>query len=191
MRDIIKAGLILCVISFIVTLALAFTHWATEDIIEERRLEKEREAREQVMSFVDSFEELNGVECSLDMVKGVYNGISDGDVVGRVFMVEGRGYGGPINMTVGIDNNGKITGVNIIDNQETPGLGTKIAEEDFLIQFAGIKPEQPLMAVKNPPDNDEEIDVASGATVSSEAVVDAVQAAIDVNKEIINSKGAL
>lgn len=191
LRDIIKSGLILCVISLTVALTLAFTYSATKDTIELRKLEKAEEARGLVMSYAESFEKVENLDLSSSMVKAVYNGIADGNVVGKVFEVEGSGYGGPIQITVGIDNEGRITGINIGDNTETPGLGQKITREDFLNQFKGISSEKSLKAVKNPSDKEEEIHIASGATVSSEAVVDAVQAAMDLNREIISGKGDL
>lgn len=188
MRDIIKSGLILCIISVIVAMALAITYSATKDIIEERKTERASEARSQVMPYAKNFEEVKNTDFSVDVVKAVYNGIDDGKIVGRVFEVEGSGYGGLIQITVGIDNEGRITGVIIGENNETPGLGNKITKEDFLNQFKGITFEQPLKAVKNPSTKEEEIHIATGATVSTEAVVDAVQAAVDVNQEIINGK---
>ncbi|TYQ14905.1 UNVERIFIED_CONTAM: electron transport complex protein RnfG [Acetivibrio alkalicellulosi] len=184
MRDIIKHGFILFVVCATVTLALAFTYSATKERIDERILEEEQKARERVMNFVDHFEEIEDMDFSLGMVSKVFNGIKDSEIAGRVFLVEGKGYGGKIQITVGIDNEGRITGVNIGDNSETPGLGTKITHNDFLSQFIDITPKEPLVVVKNPGSKDEEIDAASGATVSSKAVVDAVQAALDVNREI-------
>lgn len=191
LRDVIKAGLILCIISLTVALALAFTYSATKDTIELRKLEKAEEARELVMPYAESFEEIENLDLSSSIVKAAYNGVTDGNIVGSVFEVEVSGYGGPIQITVGIDNKGLITGVNIGDNTETPGLGQKITKEDFLNQFKDISHEKSLKAVKNPSAKEEEIHIASGATISSEAVVDAVQAAMDLNQEIINGKGDL
>lgn len=191
LRDVIKSGLILFIISLTVALALAFTYSVTKDTIETRKMEKAEEARGLVMSYAETFEKLENLDLSSSIIKAVYNGIADGSVVGRVFEIEGSGYGGPIQITVGIDSEGLITGVHIGDNSETPGLGQKVTKENFLSQFKGISFEQSLKAVKNPSDKEEEIHIASGATVSSEAVVDAVQAAMDLNREIITSKGDL
>lgn len=191
MRDIIKSGFILFIISVIVALALATTYSVTKNIIGERKLERAREARVQAMPNAENFEEIENIDFSVGVVKAVYSGVVGDNIVGRVFEVEGNGYGGLVQVTVGIDDEGRITGVIIGENNETPGLGDKVTKEEFLNQFKDISSKQPLKAVKNPSAKEEEIHIATGATVSTEAIVDAVQTAVDVNNEIINSRGDL
>jgi len=104
-------------------------------------------------------------------------------------LVESKGYGGSITITVGIDTEGKITGVEIGDNNETPGLGTKAKDEPFISQFVGIIPEEPLTVVKRNKTKSEEIDAISSATITSRAVTKAVQAAVDINAELMKRGG--
>ena len=93
LRDIIKSGLILCVISLTVALTLAFTYSATKDTIELRKLEKAEEARGVVMSYAESFEKMENLDLSSSMVKAVYNGIADGNVVEKFLKLKKRLWG--------------------------------------------------------------------------------------------------
>jgi electron transport complex protein RnfG len=71
--------------------------------------------------------------------------------------------------------------VKIGENSETPGLGSKVTEDNFLVQFQGINPQNPLKVVKTEGTRPEEIDAVSGATISSRAVVSGVQAAAEAS----------
>jgi len=100
----------------------------------------------------------------------VWFGVKEGDTVGIVFKVWPRGYGGPIELTVGIDRELKITGlVPGEDLKETPGLGLKIREEWFREQFIG-KDEKTAHLKQD----GGEIDAITAATISSRAVAEGV-----------------
>jgi Na+-translocating ferredoxin:NAD+ oxidoreductase subunit G len=88
------------------------------------------------------------------------------DVVGYCLEISAKGYSGLIRMAVGIDTKGVIHDVEILENTETPGFGTRLSEGSFLSQFKG-KSAQTVEAGKN-------IDAVSGATVSSKAVIEAI-----------------
>ena len=84
--------------------------------------------------------------------------VVDGMVVGVVVLSYAMGFGGPIGILIGIDMNGTIVGVEILEHLETPGIGSRITEDVFLNQFIG----------KHPPIN---VDAITGATISSQAVI--------------------
>jgi electron transport complex protein RnfG len=94
-----------------------------------------------------------------------------------------KGYGGIIGMTVGVNADGKITGVIIGSNNETPGLGSRTTEPDFTGRFAGISLKDvlnnALTVVKQNKKEANEIQAVTGATISSRAVTKGVQAALD------------
>ena len=93
-----------------------------------------------------------------------------------MYSVTNKGYGGDINLIIGINAAGTITGVKVVEHSETAGLGSKVAEEDFLSQFKGITPQSNLKIVLNKANGkDEEIVAVSGATILSKAVMAAVQ----------------
>ena len=94
-----------------------------------------------------------------------------GHVVGYGVLIQGSGFQGPIKLMVGFDTTGtKLTGLEVIENVETPGLGNRITEDWFKKQFQGRIP--PIQVVKGKkPENEHEIQAITGATISSRAVV--------------------
>lgn len=99
---------------------------------------------------------------------------ASGNVVGHIFTgLSKDGYGGNIKVSVGVTNEGEITGIGFIEINETPGLGMNATNPDFKDQFKGKTAEQ-LNLVKGGGAGDDGIDAMSGATVTSTAVTNAV-----------------
>jgi electron transport complex protein RnfG len=95
-----------------------------------------------------------------------------GDVcTGAVFTSSAIGYGGTIEVLLGVAANGTITGVQILDHSETPGLGAKVTEENFLHQFKGKNLSSTKWALKKEGGG---LDGITGATISPRAVVKAI-----------------
>lgn len=94
-----------------------------------------------------------------------------GHVVGYGVLIQGSGFQGAIKLMAGFDTTGtKLTGLEIIENVETPGLGNRITEDWFKKQFQGRIP--PINVVKGrKPENEHEIQAITGATISSRSVV--------------------
>lgn len=103
---------------------------------------------------------------------------SSGNCIGIVFRVFPQGYGGPIPITVGLDPDGKIIGVRIASAaegmKETPGLGAKITDNEFIDQFVGKT--APQVPIKK---DGGEIDAITAATISSRAVCEGIKAGIE------------
>ena len=78
---------------------------------------------------------------------------------------------------VGLDNSGVISDIVVLEQKETPGLGTKMKEERFLRQYRGKDPSTFDIKVKQ---DGGEIDALTGATISTRAFSEAVQKAVDV-----------
>ena len=111
-----------------------------------------------------------------------YIGKKAGKLTGIALEVEGEGYSGGIRIMVGIDPTGTITGVEILEQLETPGLGARIEDDTFRAQFKGksltnSKLVEGHLAVKK--DNGD-IDALTGATVSSRGVTEAVDKALNI-----------
>ena len=97
---------------------------------------------------------------------------ASGNVLGTVVSVTNPdGRDAPISLSVGILPDGTLNGIVYTDLNETPGIGMKVADASFTEQFKGVKADRLTVGG--------EIDAAAGATVSSEAVVDCVNAALD------------
>ena len=104
-----------------------------------------------------------------------WDALQSGTRVGTVLAVKAKGYGGPISIILGLDGDEKITGVRVVSQTETPGLGNKVASEGFLRQFVGLKAEE-LWLKKDKPSQGG-VDAIASATISSRAVTGALREA--------------
>jgi len=101
-----------------------------------------------------------------------------GNQLGYVAVVStSEGYGGNITLLIGYSNEGVVKGMDIMEINETPGLGTKAGEDPFISQFA-YKNVIEFVYTKMGAVADNEIDAISGATITTKAVVDAANAGI-------------
>ena len=160
-----QAWLILTLIALIAGLALAATNMVTAGPIEQQRIEAARAARKAVFPDAVSFEEM---EISEDTgLDSIYEAKSDTDTLGYVLQITVSGYGGPIEIIMGVDTNGAITGLTVggSDFAETAGLGTQVKEPEFTDQFVGLS-ETPVL--------NGNVDTISGATISSTAVINGI-----------------
>ena len=113
-----------------------------------------------------------GMSGSIDEVCAV-----DGGDTGYVITVtDGEGYGGDIQITVGITADGTVSGVSFLSISETAGLGMKATESSFYEQYVGVQTEK--FYVSKDGGEGEPIDAISGATITSRAVTSAVNAAL-------------
>ena len=111
----------------------------------------------------------------------------DGKLLGYAFLTEGNGYQGAITMMIGIKPDFEtLVGIEILDSQETPGLGQEITQDKFKSQFKGLKTTPEITYVKNKtPEKPNEIEAITGATVSSNAVVSIINAKIkEIRKKL-------
>lgn len=91
-----------------------------------------------------------------------------------------KGYGGKIELMVGVLSDGTVSSVSVISESETPGLGHKMSTEGILVdQFKNVNPKTKKLAVKKGDGGD--IDAITAATISSRAFCDAVNRAISVS----------
>ncbi len=95
---------------------------------------------------------------------------ADGTEIGFAFLAIGKGYGGNIDILVGLEDETTLKGIAVIAHAETPGLGDKILNPDFTDRFVGVDITD--VAV---PDEGGKIDAITGSTISTKAVIDAVR----------------
>ena len=183
-KDMFKLGLNLLIISAVAALLLALTNSVTASTIAQRNEQANAEARKLVLESAQDFEEVKDVKT--DNSKGVevseiYEAKdASGNTVGYTLKVLPSGYGGTIELMVGIDSaKGQVSGINVVSNSETAGLGAKSPDPEFSDQYKG-KPLEELSVLKNGTPGDTEIKAISGATITSTAVTNGVDAAIEV-----------
>jgi electron transport complex protein RnfG len=105
---------------------------------------------------------------------------------GWVLPASGLGFSDRIEVLIGLSADvSKITGLWVLDQKETPGLGAMIGTEEFRSRFAGRPTEEPLVVVKTDPTAENQIRALTGATISSESVAGIV------NQAIANLKGPI
>lgn len=174
--DLVVAVVVTCVVA---ASGLALTYAATAQRIAEQDRRAEERSLAAAFADAESFdpvtdpavleaasEAAGGVE-----VRGLYRAAAGGEHIGWAVKVASRGYGGPIQLVIGLDRDGKVTGVSILAMNETPGLGTKVVSEGwFLEQFKGLPPSFSDADVRA-------LDVISGSTRSSVGVRNGVAAA--------------
>lgn len=122
--------------------------------------------------------------CSVSDI--LYANDENGTRLGYVIAaVSPNGYGGDISVAVGIDAaTNKITGFSVLSNSETAGLGARCTEDEFTSQFTG-KDATSIEYVKGGGASGNQIDAISGATVTTNAVTEAVNSALVVYNSIL------
>ena len=123
--------------------------------------------------------------------EGVYKVMgSEGKELGYAFLASGNGYQGEIKLIVGADVGlTTLKGMEVLESQETPGLGAEIAVSPFKDQFAGLPITHSIEYVKNQkPTEPYQIEAITGATISSRAVVNILNKKIDEMRKVFAGK---
>ena len=161
------AWIVLSVIALVAGLLLGITNEVTKATIAEASLVAAEAARKEVISDAESFEAVTLEEGA--PVDYVYIAKKGAETIGMVSQITVKGYGGEIEITVGMKNDGTIN-VGGANFSETAGLGAKTKDAEFTVQFEGKA--SPLTL-------NEDVDQVTSATISSRAVVDGVNAAAE------------
>lgn len=160
-RDgLLGPSVILVSICFVITLILAFTYQQTKPVIEQADIAAANAVREEVLPGSADFKEITGVTLP-DGVFEAYKGSG-----GYVFKSGAKGFDGIVTYMIGIDDNGEVVGINMFDHNETPGLGTKIADPSYMGKYYG-----------NP--NTNEIDAVTGATKTTNSLKNSLIQALE------------
>lgn len=187
--------LTLLVVCTVAGVALAGVNGVTEPIIAEMEAKALQEGLAEVLPGADRFAEVSADELVAALAAGGQSGAGGpvqaawrgldaaGEEVGVVVQAAPDGYGGPIVMLVGVEPGGTLHQMKILSaSGETPGLGSKATERSFLDQFLGLSPAIGLVKNQAPAGN--EIQAVTGATISSTAVLDGVNAALDAASQL-------
>lgn len=191
MRDYVRLTGVLTIVCLVAALVLGGTNLITADKIAEQAVKASDEARRTVLSQAEEFEKLEDSKVTeflstadYDSVREVYAGKANGTIVGYTFSTLPKGYGGEIEVVVGVDSEGKVTGISIGNNSETPGLGQKATNPEFQQQFLAKNWNDGVKVIKNATPKDNEIVAISGATITSKAVTKGVNQALNLAKEL-------
>ena len=194
-KSMIKNALILFAITLVAGVLLGLVYQVTKDPIAYQEKLAQDKANQSVFASATTFEEIeiNAAEAEIDLAE--YPGVSfesvkkaldgAGNILGYVIQVKSKGYGDFIEYTVGITDEGSINGISIIKIAETPGLGMN-AEKVIAPQFVD-KDATFFKVVKSGQlsDASTEIEAISGATITSRAVTNGVDAAVSYFENVL------
>ncbi|NLG05599.1 MAG: RnfABCDGE type electron transport complex subunit G [Clostridia bacterium] len=202
MKSMIKNTLVIVIITIISGALLGGVYTLTKEPIAVQKEKTKQEACKTVFQKADSFRSIEDVkeetQSILDQagfdqesIDEIYEACDQsGQKIGYVLSVTSKeGYGGDINFMMGIDMEGVLNGIEIISINETAGLGMKAKEPDFINQFSDRKVQQ-FTLTKGGASQDYEIDALSGATVTSNAMVNGVNAGLTYFNAICAKGGA-
>lgn len=173
MSEIIRYGLTLSLICMMASASLALVNSVTKPKIIEQAQTEEQRSLEEVMLGGESFEPVKiGTDVIYYKIYDKYN-----KFIGVAFKAQGKGYSSLIESIVGMTEDGRITAIKVLSQNETPGLGTRITENNFLERFIGWD----LQGQKG-------IQAIAGATISSRAVIGAVEKKAQEIKELLKNE---
>jgi len=180
-KELIGGILILTIITALSGYLLAQVYKTTKPAIEKQKKIEEGKINREI--FPDGAEFVEKEENGIKYFS-VLN--SEGEEIGKIFTNSSLGYSGYIKIKVGINKNGEIKGIKILQHNETPGLGAKTKEDKFLSQFKGKTAEE-LYLKKDKSEG--KIDAITGATISSRAVADGVRKLLEkTNKKEVKGE---
>lgn len=168
-KQIFKLTLSLLIVTAIAAFVLSLVNVLTADTIAARNEAARMQAMSCVLPEADSFSDLYSDDPTITRISGGYAGINP---VGYCVEVSPNGFGGAIRLMVGVDNNGSVTGVTILDHGETAGLGAKAEDPQFLNQYAGKSGTIQVNTGSN------SVSAITGATITSKAVTEGVNRAL-------------
>lgn len=177
MNRAVKMIVVLTLISGIVGSLLALVYAATWPKIQENERKQLELAVYDVLPGATRFEEVK------QNARTLFKGFDENDVqVGTAMKAEGTGFQGIVSLMAGYTSDFKtMLGMKVLNQVETPGLGAKIIENEFQSQFAGLDLSNKIAVVKGIPadKNKGEIQAITGATISSDAVKNILNTALE------------
>ena len=178
----LKLGLVLAFFAAAACVMLAFVYTGTEKIITGRQQADMNASLKELFPDADSFSEITNIVSPdpLVTIEIEYEATKGGVPIGAALRLSRASYGGPIKLLIGVTVDGSITGVKILEHQDTPGLGANAASASYFVdrargitfygQFTGKKAGDPF-------DVGNDVQAITDSTVTSRAVTAAVKAA--------------
>lgn len=195
MHETLKLIIVLGLIATISGGVLAYVHQTMSPAIEENKRIALGEAILEVLPAASTYEVLspgpNGGETlpvgggtQITSEQPIYQGVdANSEPAGIAFVAEGNGFGGSIQVMVGLDpTSRKLVGIKVLDHLETPGLGARITEPIFEGQFTNKSIDDAYVAK-------EDVDIITGATISSRAVASSIKNTLVQIEPILRAGG--
>ncbi len=204
-NTIIKDAIALTVITLVAGLLLAFVNMLTAPVIAEQKAAEIRKAYSAVYEDAANFkddkgefatvgetskvllEEKAGISnVTITQIYGAYD--SSDNLIGYVFTASSsEGYGGDVPISLGIDLEGTITGLEVLSNSETKGFGANASLPEFKNQFKGLSAPEISYVKDGNANGTDQINAVSGATKTTNAIVNTVNGCLYYVKNIIGN----
>ena len=171
----------LTVICFVAVLLLGIINALTAPNIEKNKIKAENEAIKILMpnGIPSPKKYFSKLPEELQKSYYYYEITNNNNIVGYIVSSESKGYGGTLKVMVAFDNDLKIINAKLLDNAETPGLGKKAENQDYMKKFIGTNtPDKPFPKNKNdlPPADKDSV---TGATITFNGITGAISKAIE------------
>jgi electron transport complex protein RnfG len=178
--QMLKLGIILAIYCIVGSVGLAFVYNTTSKVIAQRQADDLQVGLKEVFPTASSFEPTDKVKSPNKKIifDGAYTAKSSSGTLGIAVKVEGPSYGGTTTLLVGVSVNGTITGVKVLENKDTPGLGANAANPTYYVnkatkttfpgQFAGKKLTDAFEVKKD-------VIAITSATITSRSITGIVQ----------------
>jgi electron transport complex protein RnfG len=173
-NKIFKPIVVLVIICIVVTGALAATNGVTAPIIEEAKVAAENAARTELLPEAEgAFTPVENVE--VENVSAIY--VADNGA-GTIITSSAKGYGGDVVVMTAFNPDGTIKQIKVTEQAETKGIGSKVVDTpSYWENYQGLDASQPLVL-------NEDVDAVTSATISSTALINAVNSAIEAYNAI-------
>ena len=139
MKNMVKLGFIMAIYATVACVSLAFVYAGTQKVIAERQKADLEAALKDLFPQGEAFEEVTGTLQNSDSsisFKNEYVIKQGGAPIGMAVRAVGASYGGPVTVLVGVGAEGKIAGVKVLENKDTPGLGANAANPSYFVDRA-------------------------------------------------------
>lgn len=182
MRHVLNLGLRLFLVCTVAAAGLGLTYTLVKDRIAQEEVKRQAKAAEVVLSSINAQPRENEEFTTLlqpefpDLIT-VFEGLDeDGRRMGYAFVLKSKGYNFII-LAIGVDVEGKVTGIKAVTNEETPGLGSvALDSREYLAKFEGKGPEPLTLKV--------DVDAWTGATYTSKGITNGVNTALRMWKAL-------
>ena len=195
----VKDAMTLFAITLIAGVALGGVYEVTKGPIEQATIAANNATYKEVFAEAQSFEEIADADlggCNAGLAASEFGNVGIESVVAAkdasgadiglvVNSYSNDSYGGKVGISVGLKEDGSITAIGIRETSDTPGLGLKAKDAPFKDQYIG-KTAEKLSVTKSGNAGDAEINAISGATITSDAVTNAVNAALYYQQNYAN-----
>ena len=195
----VKDAMTLFAITLIAGVALGGVYEVTKGPIEQATIAANNATYKEVFAEAQSFEEIADADlggCNAGLAASEFGNVgiesvmaakdaSGADIGLVVNSYSNDRYGGKVGISVGLKEDGSITAIGIRETSDTPGLGLKAKDAPFKDQYIG-KTAEKLSVTKSGNAGDAEINAISGATITSDAVTNAVNAALYYQQNYAN-----